>query len=67
MDISELEAKIKEIRDGPLKLLCLMPSGKTRVLTVRQCWTAKARFLHVVADDLDQLLGAEFGGDNERV
>lgn len=67
MEIDEIETKIDKIRSRPLQLLCLMPSGKMRVLTVRQCWTAKARFLHVVADDLDQLLGAEFGGDNERI
>ena len=67
MDISELEAKIKEIRDGPLKLLCLMPSGKIRTLTVRQCWTSGARFIHVDATEIDALLGAALGGDDEQI
>lgn len=65
MDISEIEAKIKEIRDGSLKLLCLMPSGKTRTLTVRECIEAKAKYVHVVVDQLDELLGRELGGDAE--
>ena len=67
MGIDELETKIQAIRDKPLLLLCQMPSGKTCVMTVRECVAAKARYIHVVVDQLDELLGAALGGDNERV
>ena len=65
MDILELEAKIKEIRDGPLKLLCQMPSGKTRSLTIRECLASGARYLYVDCTEIDTILGAALGGDSE--
>lgn len=65
MEIDEIETKIDEIRSRPLRLLCLMPSGKIRTLTVRQCWEAGARFVHVDCTEIDAILGAELGGDKE--
>lgn len=67
MEIDELERQIGQIRARPLKLLCQMPSGKIRTLTVRQCWTSGARFIHVDATEIDALLGAALGGDNEQI
>lgn len=66
MDISELEAKIKEIRDRPLLVVCVLPTGRICTATVRECMERRGRFLNVVADELDTLLGAELGGDNEK-
>ena len=67
MEIDEIEAKIDEIRGRPLQLLCLMPSGKTRSLTIRQCWTTGARFIHVDCTEIDTILGVAFGGDADEI
>ena len=65
MGIDELETKIQAIRDKPLLLLCQMPSGKMRSLTIRECWESGSRFIHVDCTELDELLGRELGGDAE--
>lgn len=67
MEIDEIEAKIDEIRGRPLQLLCLMPSGKTRSLTIRQCWTTGARFIHVDCTEIDTILGVALGGDGDEI
>lgn len=65
MTISELERKVEAIRDQPLRLVCVLPTGKAQSMTIRQCWESGARFLHVDCSELDILLGAELGGDKE--
>lgn len=65
MRISELERKVAEIRAKPLQLVCITTTGRTRLMTARECQEAGARFLHVATDELDVLLGAELGGDKE--
>lgn len=67
MGIDELEAKIQAIRDKPLKLVCMMPTGKTRTLTIRQCWEVGARFIHVDCTEIDTILGAAMGGDYDAI
>lgn len=66
MGIDELEQRIAEIRAKPLLLICQMPSGK-HSLTIRECWESRSRFVHVNCDEIDKVLGASLGGDNERV
>lgn len=56
MTAAELEAKIAELRAQPLRVLCRLPNGKQRVMTVREYFTTGSEYIHVVADDLDQLL-----------
>ena len=65
MSILELENRVAEIRGRPLQLVCVTRKGKRRVMTIRECAESKSKFLHVVVDDLDKLLGAELGGDTE--
>lgn len=65
MDIGELEQRVAEIRAKPLQLVCVTTAGRMRLMTVQECQETGARFLHVAADELDVLLGAELGGDTE--
>lgn len=65
MSILELENRVAEIRAKPLQLVCVTRKGEKRVMSIRECRETEARFLHVAADDLDKLLGAELGGDAE--
>ena len=48
-----------------MRLVCVTPKGKICVMTIRECIETGAKFIHIVADDLDELLGAELGGDKE--
>lgn len=63
--IAELERKIAVLRSRPLALLCRTPKGKERVMTVRECVDTGSVYIHIAADELDALLGAELGGDKE--
>lgn len=56
-----------ELRSRPLLVVCRTPTGKERVMTVEECRRTGSIFLHVAADDLDALLGAELGGDRSPV
>lgn len=61
MTVSELEQRIALLRSRPLALLCRTPKGKEQVMTARECVDTGSVFVHVVADELDALLAAEFG------
>lgn len=65
MGINELERMVSQIRAKPLQLVCVTRKGERRVMSIRECRETEARFLHVVVDELDKLLGAELGGDAE--
>ena len=67
MEIDEIERAVQVIRTRPLQMICLTKKGERRIMTVRQCVESKAKYLHIVADELDALLGVELGGDNERI
>ena len=54
-----VEAVAAELR--PL-LLCRTPKGCEKLMTVRECVESGADYVHLVADDLDELLAAELGG-----
>lgn len=61
MDFLELEQRISEIRTRPLLLRCRTPNGREAVLTVADALKTGATYIHIVADDLDELLAAELG------
>lgn len=65
MTIAELERQIALLHAHPLALLCRTPKGKERVMTVRECVDTGSVYIHIAADELDALLGAELGGDKE--
>lgn len=57
MCIDELERQISELRARPLLLVCRTPAGKEKAMSVRECIETGSCFLHVVADNLDELGG----------
>nr|WP_325186470.1 hypothetical protein [uncultured Oscillibacter sp.] len=59
MDFPELEQRISELRTRPLLLRCRTPNGREAVLTVADAVKIGAVYIHIVADDLDELLAAE--------
>ena len=58
----ELEQQVMEIRRRPLMMICRTPNGKERPMTVRECATTGSTYIHVAADELDELLARELGG-----
>lgn len=62
MSVEELEKQIEKLRTGPLLLICRTPAGKEKTMSIRECLESGSRFLHVAADELDELLERELGG-----
>ena len=62
MSVEELEKQIEKLRTGPLLLICRTPAGKEKTRSIRECLESGSRFLHVAADELDELLERELGG-----
>lgn len=62
MDFPKLEQRVSELRTRPLLLRCRLPNGREAVLTVADAVKARATYVHIVVDDLDELLAAELGG-----
>lgn len=62
MTMNELDQRIAELRARPLRLLCQTPKGRKQIMTPQECRRTGSRYIHVVIDDLDQLLAAELGG-----
>lgn len=56
MTLEELDRSITELRARPLRLLCRTPRGKERVMTPEECHRSGSTYIHVIADDLDDLL-----------
>ena len=65
-DFPKLEQRVSELRTRPLLLRCRLPNGREAVLTVAEAVKAGATYVHIVADDLDELLTAELGGGAAR-
>lgn len=66
MDFLKLEQRVSELRTRPLLLRCRLPNGREAVLTVADAVKAGATYIHIVADDLDELLAAELCGGEAR-
>ena len=62
MTVEELEKQVEKLRTGPLLLVCRTPAGKEKAMSIRECMETGSRFLHVAADELDNLLEQELGG-----
>ena len=62
MDFTELEQRVSELRTRPLLLRCRLPNGREVVLTVADAAKTGATYIHIIADDLDELLTAGLGG-----
>lgn len=66
MTIAELEQRVMELRSRPLVLLCRDPKGKEQVMSVRECMATGSVYIHITADELDELLSAELGERTKR-
>lgn len=66
MTIAELEQRVMELRSRPLALLCRTPKGKEQVMTVLECVATGSVYIHITADELDELLSAELGERTKR-
>lgn len=62
MSVEELEEQVAALRRRPLMVICRTPSGRECVLSVRECIDTKSTYIHIAADELDELLSAELGG-----
>ena len=61
MTQNEFERRIAELRAAPLCLLCRTPTGEKRIMTPQECRRTGSVYIHIVANDLDELLSAELG------
>ena len=59
MDILELERQIRSLRSRPLLVVCKTSKGKECGMSLRECVETGSAFLHVAADELDELLERE--------
>ena len=62
MDILELERQIQTLRSRPLRVVCRASNGKECCMSLRECLETGSAFLHVAADELDELLEKELCG-----
>lgn len=61
MEIHELNRCIAELRRKPLMMVCRTPKGTSKVMNLEECIRSGSSYVHIVADDLDELLAAELG------
>lgn len=65
MTAEKLEKSIAELRSRPLLLLCRTRRGNEKIMTLEECRRTGSSYIHVVTDDLDQLLESELGRGGE--
>ena len=63
MMLEELEKRIADLRSRSLLLVCQDKKGRQKVMTLEECRRTRSTYIHVVANDLDELLSAELGGE----
>ena len=56
--MTDLQERVQHLRARPLLLLCRTPKGKEQTMTLEECRRTGSAYIHIVADDLDQLLSA---------
>lgn len=61
MTVAELEKKIEQLRARPLLVVCRGAKGREQIMTLEECRRTGSAYLHVAADELDQLLSEELG------
>ena len=61
MTLDELERKINAWQTRPLVLLCRMPTGQMRRMSVQECVRSGCTYIQMVWDDLDKILCTELG------
>lgn len=66
MQMPELLAEIAEARAKPLQIECQRPNGSRVVCTVEECSAHGWRYVHIAADELDDLLDRSLNGTRTR-
>ena len=66
MTVNEIEQRIAALRARPLLLVCRTPKGEVCSMSVRECAETGSAFLHIAADELDELLEQELGREKRR-
>lgn len=61
MTVFEIEEQIAAMRTRPLVLVCRTPKGKVCCMSVRECIETGSAFLHIAADELDEMLEQTLG------
>ena len=63
MATEELNRQIAQLRSQPLLVVCRTPKGREQVMTLEECRRTGSIYIHVAANDLDELLSGELGGE----
>lgn len=59
----DLESQIAVMRKKPLLVLARTVKGYDRIMTVQECADTGSTYLHIVANELDELLAAALSGE----
>lgn len=66
MQIPDLLEEIAQTRAKPLQIECQRPDGSHTVCSVEECIAHGWRYVHIVADELDDLLDCALNGARTR-
>lgn len=66
MQTPDLLEEIAQTRDKPLQIECQRPDGSRTVCSVEACSAHGWRYVHIVADELDELLDRALNGTRTR-
>ena len=66
MQTPDLLEEIAQTRAKPLQIECQRPDGSRTVCSVEECSVHGWRYVHIVADELDELLDRTLNGTRAR-
>ena len=66
MQIPDLLEEIAQTRAKPLQIECQRPDGSHTVCSVEECNAHGWRYVHIAADELDDLLDRALNGTRTR-
>ena len=66
MQTPDLLAEIAQARAKPLQIECQRPDGSHTVCSVEECSAYGWRYVHIAADELDDLLDRSLNGTRTR-
>ena len=66
MQTPDLLEEIAQTRAKPLQIECQRPDGSRTVCSVEECSAHRWRYVHIVADELDELLDRTLNGTRAR-
>ena len=60
VDFSKLLAEVEKLKEKQTLVLCRTKSGKECVLPFEECVRIGAKYIHLVCDELDELITREY-------